>query len=405
MRIRTSLLVGALLAVLSLNSWGGLPNALQGNSAVDRAATPPSLEQATQPPTQPAATVSATAPDSVPAEPFELKWGRLQIHSLPESAVSAIKALPAMRRTKVSVEKECSQADFCRLAEIEGIESLAIHNNQFIDSLAPLAPLTSLKKLELYRLERPDDSPIDIRPLVTLVNLEDLECCATKLSHTEALASLIKLKRVKLYMSAVDSLEFLRSTPLVEELNLYGYAHTFKDYAPLLSLPGLKVLNIYMNKTATDALLAPLTALEKLEEISMSNSKEITSLDFLHGSRDLREVKASRCSKLVDISALADKQSLQMVDIEDSTVTDFSPLRNKPELQSLDVSGTAFADLSLLAASTKLQSLELQETALQDFSLLSTFPKLCRLTISKSIPESEVAALQTALPEVRIRQR
>ena len=49
-------------------------------------------------------------------------------------------------------------------------------------------------------------------------------------------------------MAAVDSLEFLRSTPDVQKLNLYGAAHTFKSYEPVSKLLKLRELNVYMNK-------------------------------------------------------------------------------------------------------------------------------------------------------------
>ncbi len=348
-----------------------------------------------------------TTPDAAdaPAKVFEMKWGRLQIHALPPDAVAAINALPATQREQVAIGKSCTQADFDRIKGIEDIDSLAINDNALIHSLAPLSSLPGLRKLTLYRMKMPDGSPLDLTPLATLVNLEELDCSVTEVTNTKALTGLARLTRIKFYMSAVDSLDFLSGTPLVEELNLYGFKHTFKDYQPLLGLKGLKRLNIYMNTTATDALLAPLVALETLEEISMSNCKGVTTLDFLKQAQGLIEVKASRCNMLADISALSDKALLQELDIEDAIVTDFTPLQDKPELRSLDVSGTAFADLTLLAANTTLQSLELRATALENFAPLGALKALRRLSISKSVPESKDEALLQALPELHIRRR
>jgi Leucine-rich repeat (LRR) protein len=352
-----------------------------------------------------ASQTSAPAAADAPAKAFEMKWGHLQIHALPPDAVSAINALPATQRAQVAIRKSCTQADFDRIQGIEDIESLAISHNPLIHSLAPLASLTGLRKLTLYRMKAAGDAPLDLTPLAALVNLEELDCSGTEVTNTKALTGLARLKRIKFYMSAVASLDFLSGTPLVEELDLYGDKHTFKDYQPLLALQALKRLNIYMNTTATDALLAPLVALETLEEISMSNCKAVTTLDFLKHARGLIEVKASQCNMLADISALSDKALLRDVAIDDAIVTDFASLQNKPKLLSLDVSGTAFADLTLLSACTKLQSLELQGTPLRDFAPLGALKALRRLTISKNVPESKDAALLQALPELHIRRR
>ena len=316
-------------------------------------------------------------------------------------SVLAINASPAAERSKVTVEKACSQKDFDRLVQIKGIKELTINDNKQIESLQPLRSLNGITVVKLTRL----DALIDLAPVAALKDLETLDCMATKVTNIDALGGLAHLKTVKLFMSAVDSLEFLRTTPLVEDLNLYGFAHTFKDYAPLLALPGLKRLNIYMNKTATDELLKPLAQLATLEEISMSNSREVTTLHFLQGSSGLTRVKAAWSRKLVDISALADKSALQELDIRDSAVTDFSALQKKPNLKSLNLSGTAFADLGLLASSVDLSSLELHGSQVADITPLAAFKALRRLSIAKTIPADQVEALKQALPDLRIREK
>ena len=173
----------------------------------------------------------------------------------------------------------------------------------------------------------------------------------------------------------------------------------------MLALTKLKALNIYMNKQATDELLAPLTAITTLEEISMSNSREVTTLGFLAGCTGLTELKASWCRKLEDISVLATMPDLRAIDIEDCKATDFSVLRGKPKLTRLDVAGTAFTDLSLLSESAELSSLEIHDTEIRELAALAAFPNLHSLSVSKEVPEAQVEALKDKLPNLRIRTR
>ena len=136
----------------------------------------------------------------------------------------------------------------------------------------------------------------------------------------------------------------------------------------------------------------------------MSNSREVTTLCFLKNCRGIKSIRAAWCKKLIDISDLADKDELQDVGISDCPVTDFTPLKGKPKLRSLDCSKTAFSDLTLLAASTELRSLKINATPITDISPLATFASLSQLTVSESIPDEQINALQEALPKLRIRK-
>jgi Leucine-rich repeat (LRR) protein len=364
------------------------------------------LQEGLKPGRKPAATTPAPLPTAEkPTKDYEIKRRRLVIHALPESAIAPLNAIPIEERKRVMITKSCSQEDFTRLSQITGIEELTIDGNKQLSSLHPIAALSTLKSLKLHRLTANGGTPLDLTPLAALTALEAIDCMVTQVTHTEALGKLTQLKTVKLYMSAVSSIEFLRTTPLVEELDLYGFKHTFKDYAPLLTLPNLKRLNIYMNTTARDELLAPLAAMTTLEQISMSNCRKLTTLAFLQGSKGLTKLDAAWGRKLVDISAIIDKAALRDIDLKDSAITDFSPLRNKPELRFLELSGTAFADLTLLAASTQLTSLTIHKSQVKDITPLSTFSNLRRLSVSKETPDTQIAALQKALPNLSIRKK
>ena len=324
---------------------------------------------------------------------YSLKYGRLTINHLSDTSIAEINTAVETKLgelnsstpgnpMRVELSKACTQEDFEKISGFPWIQDLTVsYGNEQINSLAPLAKLKQLKKLELSNIKSSKAAPLDLTPLAGLSQLEELNCHVTRVKNTQALNGLVKLKNVNFYMSHVDSIEFMRTTPDLVEVDLYGFGHTFKNYEPLLGLKKLKKLNIYMNKQATDELLAPLAALTSLEEIRMSNSRQITSLGFLKNCRDIKTIHAAWSKKLTDISALADKDKLEVLQLADCAVTDFSALKGKKSLRDLDVSGTAFADLSVLQDSTSLT----------------------RLTVSKDFPPEQIEELKKTIPTIRVR--
>ena len=338
------------------------------------------------------ASLAVTPNEAVAKAEYSLKSGRLTINRLSDTSIAEINTVvetslgespppDAETPMRVQISKECSQENFDKIAAFPWIQDLTVlYGNEKINALTPLENLKQLTKLELSSIKSSKAAPLDLAPLAGLNQLEELNCRATRVKNTQALKGLVKLKKVSFFMSHIDSIEFVKNTPDLAEIDLYGFGHTFKNYEPLLSLKKLKKLNIYMNKQATDALLAPLTALTSLEEISMANSRQITTLGFLKNCREIKTIRANWSKKLTDISVLADKENLVSLELRDCAVTDFSALKGKKSLQELDVSGTAFADLSLLQDSTSLR----------------------RLRLAKDFPQEQIEELKKAMPGLRV---
>lgn len=324
---------------------------------------------------------------------YSLEYGRLTINHLSDTSIAEINTAvktslgeitpsTSGNPVRIQISTACTQEDFEKISVFPWIQDLTVsYGNEHINSLTPLAKLKQLKKLELANIKSSKAAPLDFAPLAGLSQLEELNCHVTRVKNTQALNGLVKLKKVNFYMSGIDSVEFIKTTPELVEVDLYGFAHTFNNYEPLLGLKKLKKLNIYMNKQATDELLAPLARLTSLEEIRMANSRQITNLGFLKNCREIKAIHAAWSTKLTDISALADKDKLEVLKLADCAVTDFSALKGKKSLRELDVSGTAFADLSVLQDSTSLS----------------------RLTVSKGLPPEKIEGLKKTIPNISVR--
>lgn len=267
-------------------------------------------------------------------------------------------------------------ATFCR--EHADAEAIEIDRAKGISDLAPLAGLGKIKSLTLRNLtEFKGGNKIDLTPLSTLTALESIDCYATRVSHTEAIKGLSKLKTVSFYMSDVDSIDSLASLKSLESLNLYG-SHTFKDYAPLAGLP-LKRIDVYMNKQATPQNLAVLNGCETLETFEASLTKTVTDISFLAGCRNL-----------------------QSVSLWNDPITDLTPLADKQHLRELDLNGTKVTDLTPLAGCTELKEIKLSQTPVTNIAPLLGLKKLTQVKLPAGVPAEQVEQLKSANPTARV---
>lgn len=381
---------------------------------------------------------------------FEISWGRFNIHKATPAALKELKSTPKDKQasTVVLVCNECTDDDLKKICTVPWIRTLEIqYGNENISDISPLANLKELKSLSLKSLKKSKEKPIDLKPLKDLENLEKIDFYATRVKNTDGLAKCTKLKDISFYMSAVDSIDFLKNTPDVEKLDLYGFKHTFKDYKPVAGLKKLKELNVYMNEQATDENLAVLSALTALEKYSTSNNKDFTSFDFLKNCKNMKRIDAAWCSKLKDISALAGMENLKNLDVRDSIIDSIDVLKGKKKLDQLNISGTKVTDLSPIKDCTlmrmlyfgktgiknlsplknmknlsfvefndtpvsdltplsecnDLYNMDFQNTKVKDLSPLLNIKRLGKIAVSKDIPQNEIDKIKKKFPKCRVK--
>lgn len=317
------------------------------------------------------------------ADDFKISSSRISILHLTDEAKTAIEAVSDKEEKTVIVKKACSQEDFAAICKLNWVKKLEFENhNKEIHDLSPLSHLKGLQVLKIGYAKASHETPFDMAPLTELKSLVEVNFYSTHITNTQAMSGLSKLRKASFYMSAIDSIDFLKGTPELRELNLYGTAHSFKNYEPLLGLKKLRKLNIYMNKQATDELLAPLTALISLEDISMQNCNKVTTLSFLANCKNLRTINANWCRKLSDISALANMDMLRVVNIPKCQVSSISVLQGMKYLERLDISETDVSDISALKGCDSLYDLNISDTEITDISILKNCPSLRLLDIN-----------------------
>lgn len=364
-----------------------------------------------------------------PKPDFEKSWGgRVLVHRLSDATRKAIADAAAKENgeVKLILGERCTQDTFEKIAAIAGIVEIEIdHGNEHVDSFVPVAKMTGLRKFTCRSATKSKNNPFDLAPFAKLKQLEHVDFYATHVKNTDALAGHEKLTHVSFYMSNVSSIDFLTTTPNVKELTLYGFGHTFKDYTPVLSLKKLTYIDIYMNKQATDELLAPLAAITTIQKIRMSNSRQITNLGFLAGSDGLLDLNAAWATKLTDASAIADCKKIYDIDLRDSQIasadmfagfpelsrldisgtkiTDLTPLAECPKLARLKVAKTKITDMTPLAKCTMLSNLDISSTAVTDLTPLTGLTHLTSLTVSKAVPQDQIDKLKATRPKLNVR--
>ena len=382
-----------------------------------------------------------------PKPDFEFKSSYLSINKWNPAVIEELKKLDSNKQpTKVRIEETAGYDALENVATWDWVKNLTISSDT-ISKLDPIEKMTSLTKLELRSMDQAREKPIDLAPLSKLSNLEQLDCFATRVSNPDALASLKKLKFIKLYMASVDSIDFVSALPELEDVNLYGFKHTFEDYQPLVKLEKLKKLDVYMNKQATDEKLAALSNLKTLESIHLSNCKKFTNFDFLKNSPNMKTVNANWCEGLKDASALAGLPKLESLNLmrfpledvsflsglvnlqrlnldevkttnvdmlaklvnlkslslRNSKVSNIGGLKNAKNLSRLNLYGSPVDNINDLAGLPALYSLDLRETNVTDFAALESCPKLTTVNLPATATEQQVETLKKNAKNSRLR--
>ncbi|SDQ04792.1 leucine-rich repeat domain-containing protein [Flagellimonas zhangzhouensis] len=338
---------------------------------------------------------------------FKINSYSIIINHATSEAIEAINTAEKKNDINVVIGKVASQQDFDIVCEnFPWIRKLEVsrHNEQ-IANIDAVSNLDSLTTLIFNALKSSEETPLDLGPLAKLTKLTEINFYATRVTNTEALSGHDQLKNASFYMSDVNSISFLETTPNIQKLSLYGFGHTFENYEPIAHLKDLKELNIYMNKQATDEALEVLKGLNKLEVVRMSNDKEVTSLDFLENNKNMQEVHANWCDSLTDFSALSKMKNLRVLEISDTAIENLDLLNGLTNLADLDISRTKVADISQLKNCSNLGAINISQTEIEDISPLFDCEQLWKVELSSKVPNKQIEKLKELRPKIRIKVR
>lgn len=197
-----------------------------------------------------------------------------------------------------------------------------------------------------------NDNEFDLRPLVSLVNLNRLEIIGTKTKSLEFLKELPNLKHLRISSDSFKDFSVIGQLSQLEVLKIQS--SELKDLSILENLKNLKTLELQSENLDELKNISGLSQLETLiltgsnikgfEEISkMTWLKElqvkdatIGELGILKSLTNLIKVVLNRTS-VEDISTFGDLVNLERLYIDQNQITDLSPLLSLSKLKTLNV--------------------------------------------------------------------
>ena len=277
-----------------------------------------------------------------------------------------------------------------------------------ITSLAPLARVTSLKRLNvmdtkisdltalktsrsLYSLDFGITAVADLMPLKNLERLRVLEFPETDVSDLSPLKQLRSLEKIDLRSTRVFDVTILAN---LRSLNAIELSDTkVSDITPLRVLSSLREL--YLTATPVSDIL-PLAKLSSLRKLDLSET-QVSDLGPLARMPSLAELHLCG-TPVYDVSPLRDLSSLLELDLTGTKVFNLWPLARLPLLKHLYLTMTPISDLAPLTELVSLKVLVLRETRVTDLTPLTGLRSLERLAIPHIGSDSMIRKLRDALP-------
>ncbi|MBO4312459.1 MAG: hypothetical protein J5828_05630 [Desulfovibrionaceae bacterium] len=262
------------------------------------------------------------------------------------TSLAPLAGLSKLKRLELSCP---DVADMSPLAGLTGLSDLNVAYGGSEGSLEWMSKLTNLTKVA-----------VSSQGVTSLVGLPALTALKTirlnvNVKDLEPLAALTGLKEVNLTGSSIGDLSALAKLPNLEKVNLYGAS--VKDFSPLAGCPNLKELTYYATKGSDYSTLGKLTQLTKLD---------------------------GGLTQLKDISWIAGLDKLKEFDVFAEYVTDYTPLAGAKSLEKFKIWSmrVSVGDLGFLSSVPSLKDLTI-DTALdaKNFAAIGTLPNLEQLCL------------------------
>lgn len=223
----------------------------------------------------------------------------------------------------------------------------------YLDSLEPLADLTSLESLTLKNCARGDHLAFDLSPLTKLTELKSLDLDRCSIEDFNVLAPLTKLTDLSMYsVSGIEDISIVSELSQLENIWIVGVAvKKIPDLSKLKKLTELNVRGCMI--TDISNLSAGCTSLLKLE---LSDNK-FTSLQGIEGLSHLTHLCLNG-NNISNVEALSNLDSVISLEIARNNITDFSPLFEMNALESLFIDRASIQDEMLRLLKEKIPSVK-----------------------------------------------
>jgi hypothetical protein len=208
--------------------------------------------------------------------------------------------------------------------------------------LSPIAKFPELRELHLSGLA------VSGKILAAFTQVEVLELRRTKLDDPAALSGMSALHELLLVKVAVPSYDFLGAIP-------------------------------------------------KLDELEVARAR-LTDLSFVKKTKNLRRLVVSENPGVTTLAPLKGHANLEVLDIDDTSISDLTPLAGAPKLYFVDAQGAPVKDIKTLSTMPALRVVNLRRTQVKELTPLTKCTALKSVHLPEGVPATQIEALKKAHP-------
>ena len=246
------------------------------------------------------------------------------------------------------------------------------NNSNSVSDLSPLAGLTRLEELDLWK-----NSVSDISPVANLTHLIHLGLGGNSISDISALAGLTNIKSLFLDGNNITDISSVTGLTNLTRLGLDN--NPISDISALAGLTNLTWIRLQRNRISDISPVAGLTNLTwlRLGGNSISDIAPVTGLTNL-------KVLSLWANSISDILPAASLTDLTDLNLSGNSISDISPVAGLPNLTWLHLQSNSISDISPVAGLMHLTALRLDRNSISDISALSSLTQLKELRLDRN---------------------
>lgn len=255
------------------------------------------------------------------------------------------------------------------LARSKSVSSIRFYQCSGIETMAPLAGLTSLENLYYDGSYPQEDEPETVFNGEKMFPVE-MNCRGLSLMYCKLEGGLSFLRNFQNTKSVVftrcSGMDRLPEMKSLTYLSIHNCDMSSCDLSALSKSTQLK--NITMNDCGLENIdaLAGCGSLANLE----LNENAITSLLPLSGCAAL-ETLSAESNQITSLEGLEDKALLRKLQLNDNQISDLTPLEHDTALATLELKNNSVSDLTPLSDTTKLTWIDLRSNSVSDLRPLA----------------------------------
>ncbi len=289
------------------------------------------------------------------------------------------------------------------LKNLANLEDLSLYGTK-VDDFAHLAPLTKLKKINIYATKPIDGGTLDYNHLSEIKSLEEIKAGMTEMKSVAFLKDLPKFKSIEFMGEKIEDLETFENCKNLEYI-MYWAHHSFNlDGTKIGKAKTLKKLKFWSTDEVSNwEGLANLTNLEELYIDGIKNwttSGNTIDTSFLAPMAKLKNLEIKNVL-IKDLAKLPASVKTIVIDQdrikpEDKNAIDCSTFVG-PEIEKLYINSVKLSNVSSIAKNfPKLKYFTLKKIeGIENYDFLKELPDKCTVTLSKgSISDEMVKELK-----------